>query len=189
MVRQIFGYTLLELMVVLGIIGIIAVMVFYGIKSFGQGQAVLDAQRGFVNNLRGMQNQINNGADGESVKRADLDNSLPGSYSLQTTGDNYLTVNLPSGVALSYDSVLYPGPISICFSNPNLSVFDNAHFCGSSTSNPCKSGVGYLCDRSGTPTAKSPASGSISINFTQGLIVKKVVVEGSGMQINRIYGQ
>lgn len=189
MVKSTTGFTLIELMVVIAVLGVVGTMVFFGIQSFDQGQAVLDAQRNLLVSLRTLQNKVNSGADGESVKRVDL---VAGgsSYNLQTVGDETLTVNLPANTTLTYsasDGSPLGSPLSLCFVNPNLAAFDGTHVCGLPSANPCISGSGYVCDRSGVPQALSPPA--VRVTLTRGDISKTVVIEGSGMTVTRMYAQ
>lgn len=174
------GFTLIELAVVLSVIGLVAAVAIYGLAGFKNTDPVTNAQRELVVNLRSVQNKINNGGDGVSVKSVDFSvcATEPCSYVL-----GGMTVSLPSGVTIPTLSASgVNSPLSICFVNPNLSKLDG-YTCGSS--NACTSGVGYLCDRSGPGVLSQPAS--LTITFQKGTFQKTVVVEGAGMKINRIY--
>lgn len=97
MERKNFGYTLIELMVILAIMGFIAAVAFYGLRSYDNSQQVINAQKDFVNLLRATQNKVTNGAD----------------------GDNYKSVNT-SSLILPVNVSVSPLSLVICFNNPNL---------------------------------------------------------------------
>ncbi|MEK7565694.1 MAG: prepilin-type N-terminal cleavage/methylation domain-containing protein [Patescibacteria group bacterium] len=99
------GYTLIELVVVIAIIGVVAVMGFYGLRPGTEAEKLTAAHKELINNLRTAQNNAlagsNNGANVMVVFNA----------------NNYVirgvTYNLPSGITLSSTKS------SICFANPN----------------------------------------------------------------------
>lgn len=85
-------------MVVLAIMGFIAAVAFYGLRSYNNAQQVINAQKDFVNLLRSTQNKVTNGADGDNFKSVDTS-----------------TLVLPVGVTVSPSLV-------ICFNNPNITT-------------------------------------------------------------------
>ena len=95
MERKNFGYTLIELMVVLEIMGFIAAVAFYGLRSYNNAQQVINAQKDFVNLLRATQNKVTNGADGLSTQ----------------------SVNIPAGTIIVPSS-----ETRVCFNNSNITT-------------------------------------------------------------------
>jgi len=195
------GFTLIEMMVVLGVISIIAMVAFYGLSQYNNTQPLFNAQKEFLTALRALQNQVNNGSDGVSVKSLIFNKNTPSSYTIVnsyiTTASNpsysVTTINLPSGVTLySVGGTLLPSltnPTAICLSNPNLFNFDTNQICVTDVTakRGCASGVGFTCTDGTTPSVNSISPFEIVLN--QGAAQKKVVLEGSGMKINRIYAQ
>jgi len=82
-------------MVALGIMGFIAAIALYSVRSFNDAQVVVNAQKDFVSNLRAVQNKVDNGADSSNYKVLDVANNQP-SYVLDS-----VTVTLPAGVKVS----------------------------------------------------------------------------------------
>lgn len=195
MVRKIAGFTIIELIVVIGVIGLVGTIVLYGLSQYNNTQPLTNAQREFVTTLRSVQNQVINGADGVSVKSIILN---PANCS--ATSCFYRIVNSYLGASLSYSTVYLPrgvqfsvaSHLAICFSHPNLASFSTSQKCvyNVSTGESCNGSgatnlTGYICT-AGTPSvASSPAS--FTVTFTQGSAQGKVILEGSGMKINRIY--
>ncbi len=207
MVRQTsFGYTLVELMVTLTIVGIMAMIAFIGVGSYRQGDFLVNAQQEFISNLRALQNKVDNGADSESVKSLDLplSGTTATSYKVQITAGNRRIVTLPSGVYLSAyytpsfpSNLPYAGPLSFCFSNRYLTNFDNVNNqCGPNVPppSPCTDPtlpLGYVCDQSsGLPTAINPVTLVVQFKLLNNAAMsREVVVEGTGGRINRIYAR
>ncbi|MBI3559113.1 type II secretion system protein [Candidatus Gottesmanbacteria bacterium] len=161
-IRQ--GYTLIELMVVLAIMGFIAAVAFYGLRNYNNAQQVINTQKDFVNLLRATQNKVTNGADGSPVKTVDVPMSL----------------SLPVGINVTNNRT--GNGITICFANSNLISFDSTNVlyqCGA-----CSSGSDYfLCD----DVTNSKILGGVTFSFSNGSTIKTVTIEGSNMTINRIY--
>lgn len=111
MVTKNFGYTLVELMVVLAILGVLSVMALYANRSFTYGQAVRNAQLKLLSDLRGTQTGVNSGALGKSVQVV----SIPVNGSTYTVDSR--TVTLPTGVTF-----LNPAAKTICFVNVNYTT-------------------------------------------------------------------
>ncbi|MBI4099759.1 prepilin-type N-terminal cleavage/methylation domain-containing protein [Candidatus Microgenomates bacterium] len=176
------GYTLLELLVVLSVAGIVATMVFFGLGSYNNTDAVTNAQKEFINNLRAIENKVNVGADGKAVKWVGIDRTS-GQYKLYDKDNPTGTVINVAPVTIDYSVVgaTVNNPFSLCFINPNLTALDNT---GSHACALCNdpTATGWVCDQA---TLKNPAS--LTVTFSRGSFQKSVVVEGSGMQINRIY--
>lgn len=195
MVRQIAGFTIIELMVVLGVIGIISVLAFYGLSQSNNTQPLDNAQKEFVTTLRSLQNQVVNGSDGVSVKSV----ILPPSPSCTVNSCSYTVVNsylsstymttvvsLPKGVQFANLAV---NPTAICLSNPNLTNFSAGQPCATDASlkRGCTSGQAFACNDGTTPSIN--VTSPFEVVFSQGAARRKVILEGSGMKINRIYAQ
>lgn len=161
------GYTILELVVVLAVIGVIATIAFFGFGSFNKTQFVIDAQSQFLGNLRAAQNQVRNGASGSSVRAVRIINAT--SYSLP----DGTVITLPNGVTLSPAS-----SSSICFTNSNLAQFAaSPNNCGTCTSGS----TGFVCNSSSALSAAD-----FTVTFTNGSSSRSVIVRGTGMNITRI---
>lgn len=167
------GYTLIELLIILVISGVIGVLSFFGIRSFNNYDAVVNAQKQFLTSARLLQNQVNNGALGLSVQTI----SLPGSGSTYTVGSGS-PVNLSSKGITITNSLAQA--IKICFAHPAITSYSATYLCGT-----CTSGAGYVCDSNST--IQNPAR--VTVTFTLGSIQKMVQIEGSGMTVTRIYDQ
>lgn len=165
MVRSSVGYTLIELMVTLGVMSFIAAITLYGLGQYNNGQQLVDVRREFVSNLRGVQNKVNNGADGSQYKIVSI---LAGNqYNLAGT-----IISLPATITIS------PNNIYICFANPKLTSF-TANQCGN-----CPAGSFFICQ-----AGVSRSSGYVDVTLSRGITSKVVRIEGSGININRIYEQ
>ncbi len=107
------GYTLIETIIVISIIGIISTLAFFGIYSTRSVQNLSNAQNELLSNLRSTQNKALSGSNiGQTYTfLMDIPNK---SYIISTNGS---TVNYkwPEGVAMDN-----PGPI--CFFNPNIAL-------------------------------------------------------------------
>lgn len=185
-----FGFTLVELLVVISLIGIMTAMVLGGLGQFRNSQSLANAQAEFLVQLRAVQNQVINGSDEIAVKSLVV---VPNSSSY-TIVNSYLTnpiskisVELPTGVMVA---VVEPTGITassgVCFSNPALVSFDATRKCVSSVdaSSACVSGAGMLCTGTNVNSAAR-----VTVRFYLGSMSKDVVLEGSGMMINRIYAK
>lgn len=177
------GYTLIELMVVIAISGLIAMIVFFGIRSFGNSQAVTNAQLEFASNLRSLQTQVYNGSQGLNNQYIRLQNNQA-SYGVYDNNNTLLrTVTLPAKVKLPAGYPLY---LAICLANPNLASYGSVP--GINQCYQCSSGVYFACQSDGTSfTQVGSTPTTIQIGFTNGTITKYVNVVGSGMTISQIY--
>lgn len=176
------GFTILEMLVVLGVGSILVVMGITGTKSFKSGQIVNGVAKEFLANARVVQTKMANGADGLVVMSVDVAASGT-SYTITkylATGTSVTTVNLPSGVTISQtaDST----KVYFCFVNPYLTTLGTgAYQCGT-----CTAGAGYFCRGS---TNSYSATTPVEITFTQtgGGYSKKVIFEGAGISVSRVY--
>lgn len=163
----------------------IAVIAFYGLRTYNNAQAVINSQQEFLTNLRSVKNKVTNGADGQAVKSVVIGNG-DNNYTIVEVPPPSLVatlVKLPAGVTISISGST---PIGICFSNNLLSGFSAQAKCASTAdgSSACISGSGYICN--GT-TASAPALGYLDVTFTNGTTTRVVRVEGLAMLINRVY--
>lgn len=124
--KQYFGYTLVEMLVVIAIMSFIAVLSLYGMKSQDKTHFLNSAQKDFLNTLRSTQNKVNTGANGLAVRTVRVPTDII----------------LPTGVSITSPSA------DICFVNSNISTYTTIIKCGL-----CISGSGYICTGS---TASSP---------------------------------
>lgn len=154
------GYTLVELVVVLGIVAFMGALSMYGFASQNKDQRVIAAQREMVVNLRSIQTKVDSGVDGTNFKTATFVN---GSSFYTLDGK---VISLTPGVTLS----LAVTPVTIYFSHPSLTTLSA---CGAVTAY-------FACSGSTSYT-----SGTISIGFTGSS--RSVKIEGIGMSVNRIY--
>lgn len=195
MVRQAVGFTIIELMVVLGVIALISAIALYGLSQYNSTQPLDNAQKEFVTKLRSLQNQVVNGSDGVSVKSV----VLPPSSNCTVNSCSYTVVNsylsstyvttavsLPKGVQFANLAV---NPTAICLSNPNLTNFSAGQPCvtDAGLKRGCTSGRAFVCDDGTTPSIN--VTSPFEVVFSQGAAQRKVILEGSGMRINRIYAQ
>lgn len=97
--KQYSGYTLVEMMVVIAIMGFIATIGFYALKNQDKSQVVINAQRDFLNNMRSVQNKVETGADGLALR----------------------TINVPTDVSLPTGVSITTPAVTLCFANRNLS--------------------------------------------------------------------
>lgn len=196
------GYTLIELMVVLTVIGIIAMIAFYSLKP-NDVDAVTKAQLDFVANLRAVQNKVNNGVNGQNLIMVNISKPFfPPNCGTNTAYSIFdrssaRTVNLPSGVTISQHQVYGNFDIVLCFANSQLGTYaangDPQNQCWS-----CGSAGNYFaCQRTSVPycaggplpkyqTFDPITNTQIQIDFTKGSVTKSVMVEGSGINITRV---
>ncbi len=176
------GYTLIELLIVIVISGLVAAIVFFGIRSYSNSQSVTNAQLEFVSNLRSLQTQVYNGAQGLNNQYILLQNNQSSYGVYDNTNTLLRTVTLPAKVKLP---VGYPPFLAICFANPNLTSYSNLS--GVSECYQCNAGIYFACQSDGasfTQIGSTPTT--FQIGLTNGSITKYVTIEGSGMVINRI---
>lgn len=184
------GYTIIEFLVVLGVIGFIAVMSFYALSSFDSSEKVRAASKKFVSDLRTLQNQAINGVRGANFWKVSLKTGTSTSntsYSIYREGTLEANINLPQGVYYTH-SFITPGTNQhICFANPNLTIFGDGQ-CGG-----CSAGTFFACNTTINPPCNycPVSSGTTTVTFrsTSGGAQKTVVIEGSNMAITRIYEQ
>jgi prepilin-type N-terminal cleavage/methylation domain-containing protein len=182
MVRASSGYTLVELLVTLGVISFIAAMTLFGLSQYNNGQQVLDVRREFVANIRGVQNKVNNGADGSQYKVVSV---LAGNqYNLAGT-----VITLPANITVS------PTNIYLCFINPKVPALASG-LCGTGTcaspGNACTfagADRAFFACSSGCLVGYSPVTDHLDVTFSNGTVNKVVTIEGSATNINRIYEQ
>ena len=174
------GYTLVELMVALGIMGFIAAIALYSVRSFNDAQVVVNAQKDFVSNLRAVQNKVDNGADSSNYKVLDVANNQP-SYVLDS-----VTVTLPAGVKVY---TVFGERLYVCLANPNvLATYPACYAAGPGPGQLGKCGqcTGKIFACHGlTPIS----SGNRIVTFTKGSFSKQVVINGSGMRVTSIDAQ
>lgn len=164
------------MVIVIAIIGVISILAFYGFNNYGRAQAVANAQQEFISNLRSVQNSVNNGADGVSVKWVDV--SQGGSSYVINDTHNHQTVVVLNNVTINKSTTID----DICFNNKYLSTYDANNYCGNYLGPSPAVGV---YNSSAISTANFP----ITFTFTWGSYSKNVVIEASGYQITRIYAQ
>jgi prepilin-type N-terminal cleavage/methylation domain-containing protein len=176
MVRPVFknvrGFTLIEVIVVLAVAGVVAVLALKSLGGGGKDQSLVSAQREFLTALRGAQNRVLNGVSSTGFEAVTINS---GSYVI-----NGSTVSLSSGVTIANSSL----PLSVCFASsllPNSPGY-TAGKCGNHSN--C-TGAFFGCDNNGNKTT----AGSLTVIFSNGSTQKSVVIEGSGMTINRVYAQ
>lgn len=129
------GFSLVELVVVLGVLGLMTLAAMWGLRSFNNSQVVTNKQKEMLALLRAAQNRVVNGADGQAVRSV----AIPSTAGITVT------------TSPSYGSL----PL-ICFSHPLVTDLSPIYFCGT-----CASGQGYLCDAG---VARAPASFTISFS-------------------------
>lgn len=160
------GYSLTELMVVMSIIGILAMMQFYGMHSANDMEKLKAEQKDLIVDLRSLQNKALNGEMyGASSTHVAVFNSTT-----QYQIDGVVGPSLPSGMTIATNPNPTNGP-RVFFHNPLRTIFTGT----------CSS---YLCDSTLAPLANS----SIFITLTYRGNSRIVTIEGSGTKINRIYG-
>lgn len=187
MVTKNFGYTLVELMVVLAVIGVLSILMFYGVSSFQNGQAVKNAQLKFVSDLSLLQTKVNSGADGHLFKEVEL---IEEANSYKIDGED---VNLPKDVKILFPDSNYQ-KLWLCFANPNFLNSYSKGYLSSGPQNICGKnvcargsvGIYFACRQGGGRPEID--SGTITVRFsnTSGELNKDVTVDGSGMNINNI---
>lgn len=162
------GYSTIELAIVLAVIGMISAIAFFGLGSFNQTQLVVNSQAELLATLRGVQNQVQSGVDGQSVKWVTIVNSTTYRIADSTTSEDF---TLPSGVTFSSGT-----GSSVCFANNNLTAYTATYRCGS-----CQTGSGYICTGS---TISAPAS--LTITLGNSTTSRSVSVQGVGMRVTRL---
>lgn len=164
------GYTLIEMLVVIGIMGMVSALALYGIRAFDKNQLVVNAQRDFLTDLRSISNRVASGSDGSNFKNVTILSAT--SYTVDGVNKN-----LPLGIQFSSPTSF---PLSFCFANPNLKTFTDGQ-CGA-----CLGGSFFACRQ---PGAVLVSSGVITVILTNSQLtyLKSVRIEGSGMNISRIY--
>jgi len=72
----VFGYTLIELMMVMFVIAALAGMTFYALKAYNNSQIYQNAALEFVSDLRSLQNEASVGANGWNNVYIKIDENL-----------------------------------------------------------------------------------------------------------------
>ncbi len=155
------GYSLTELMVVMSIIGILAMMQFYGMHSANDMEKLKASQKDLIVDLRSLQNKALNGEMyGASSTHVATFNSTT---QYQIDGNPPETNGTTIGVNL--------GNLRLFFHNPLRTDFTGT----------CPT---YACQVGSYTTI----SGNVVITLTYQGKSRTVTIEGSGAKINRIYG-
>lgn len=194
------GFTLVELLMVMLVIGVVVGMGFYGFQNFNNSTVVTNAAAELVSDLRSVQNQTYVGL-----------NSLNNTMVLLISGSNVYTINTNgalfngstilntithTGVVMNIEN--YPTKwVYICFPNKSLTTYTGIS--GTSYCGPCM-GTGlnnstdgnyFACvatdDTHGVATIGNGIN-TLTIDVTNpgGTYTKKVVITGSGVSVNSI---
>lgn len=171
------GYTLIELVIVLAIIGVIAAIAFFAIATYNHDAPVVNAARDLVATLRSVQNRVNNGADGKSIKYVTIAPDGANSYTIKDNTGAVQTVTLSGGVTIANSRNGQAG-VDICFAYPALLSLNSTNHCGL-----CQTGAsGFICDNA---ALVSPAS--FFLTLSRGAVTSRVYIEGKNLTIDRIY--
>lgn len=147
------GYTLLELMVVIAIMGFVAVTSFYGLRTLNKTDQTAEAQKQILGNLRAVQNEVLAGSNSGVTRSATFLNGARTSYAIDG-----VTYPLPAGVAVTAlaDTI-------VCFNNPNA------------TTSTCCGGAGYACpNRPATLTVSGTGPSRTIIIEGNGLFITRI---------------
>lgn len=165
------GYTLIELVVVIAIVGLISLIGFYGLKPENDAEKLDGAQREFLANFRAAQNNVMAGRNSGATYTLTFNS---GGYDIND-GLSTKSYNFPAGVTWT----AVPG-YAICLVNPNKTVLTNCAACS----------VGAPATWSSFSCPAAPVSGMMAMTISgRAGAAKTITVEGSGIFINRIYGQ
>ena len=177
-----FGYTMIELMVVIAIMGVIGLLSIYGLRSSDDSQIVTSAAKELAGNLRSLQNKAINGSKGSNCFVMQFAGSGSMTYNMVSTVDSF-SQTIPNGVLMTaYDNVGIPlSPAWVYFLHPSAG-FAN---CTGQTANAC--GVA-ACTAPGSPPS-TYIVGPLRFTLSKGGISKSVIVEFTLTQVGRIYVQ
>lgn len=191
------GYTLIELMMVMTIMGVVGAIAYYAISSTSDRQAVTNAQLEFITNLRSIINSANNGTAGLNNRYIWIDTlSAEDRYDIRANDASLIqTIYLPVGVRMSVvDGQAYA---AICAANPNMGPYTNT--IGSSYCPPCTNTEGYryfICESTAPDTTGQTyyfgnnGQTTVTVRFTSKknptTVYKDVLIEGNGMIISRV---
>lgn len=176
------GYSLVELLVVMAVIGAVAGVAFFGSRSFNNTTAVSNASKEFVTNLRAVQNRVDNGQvleNGKVVQEVTIPANGSAYYSVNGT-----EINLPSGVTLTNSTNI---PLTICFPNRNLDAYDSVlvdgiavHQCANCN---VDDSIGFICKNPG-----GISTSTVSVTFASNVstVGQTVTINGSGMRVTEI---
>ena len=170
------AYTLIELLITVAVMAFIGSLAFFGIRDFNTSQAVSDAQRNFISDLRAAQNKAANGGSGVNFKTASFGSADPAHY---TVDGNLVT--LPAGVSLSIANPAAATSVVLCFANPYLSAY------GASQCGGCAPGSFFACTDATPPQIGMSAASEVTVIFRRAAVSKTVVIKGNGMNISQIY--
>jgi type II secretory pathway pseudopilin PulG len=157
---------LVEVLVVLAVAGIVAILALKSLGGGGKDQSLVNAQREFLTALRGAQNRVANGASPGGLEKVVF--NVNSAYTVNGT-----PVSLPVGITITNSL-----PLTICFASRLLITPYVSGQCGSCV------GSFFACEN-----GANKANGSLNVTFFSGSTQKSVVIEGSGMTINRVYAQ
>lgn len=177
------GYTIIELIIVMTIIGVIAVLSLYGLRSQNNTQIVSNTQLEFVTNLRSVINGVNQGSNGQNFYYLTINNTVQ-SYSVYKSDNTLLTTySLPSNIHVCFPDG--SAQIAFCAANRYFTTYSALlnQTCA------CGDGVYFACKDSTKVT-----TGSVIVRFSQATNCvdaanayhKDVVIEGNSMQITRV---
>ena len=178
------GYTIVEFLVVLGVIGAIATISFFALGSFDKSEKVRAESKKLLSIINTLQNKAVNGAGGLSRWQISFSTgSNNTSYNYGGSSEFENQVNLPKGVYYKH-SYITPGYIYyVCFAHPSLTKF-SAGQCG-----PCPESVFWACPTAFPYMPVSGGSAEITFSDGAGQYKKTIVIEGSGMRVTRAYEQ
>lgn len=198
MVKPNFGYTLVEMMIVLGIVAFLSTMALFANRSFAHGQAVKKEQQKFLAELRSVQAGVNSGVDGVpfGVVRVKSNNGRfvyeIGSKFETDEYTEWKATEMPEEISIDLGNSPVGAPVYICFANQNFLAthpegFSNDLRCGN---RDCYEGGGdYFACADGERVGVGGASGELTFTFkhTQSDYSPSVVIAGKGIDVTRMY--
>lgn len=174
-----FGYTMIELMVVIGVMAVIGLLSIYALNSSNDSQTVDSFAKQIATDMRSLQNKAMNGAAGSNCYVMEFLGDGVVNYALGSKATT-TNISIPKGVTLdvSDGGGAYPNQAFVYFLHPSATYTD----CTGSSANACG---GVACNGNVNYQLANP----IRFIITKGSARKFVFVEFSGTQVGRVYVQ
>lgn len=185
-----FGYTMLELMVVMGVMGVLSGISFFGYRSYERSAELRNAQRNLVNDLRQAQQQALTGVPGT------LGSGDATHWASFGEGADFYLIDYDDAahrysfgknvkiLAITLDpGTIDPQVVLIHFFHPSRKVDEGPCYLHTNCCNPDSY---FNCSWEGAWVPNS-ADIIVTLEHSQTLATRCVRIDGEGLRVHRIY--